>query len=76
MQCSNCGFAIDPTNESQPVCPACGVPAASGDPDDFERIEFEALQGLDNAGTELEAANDDTQWKPKNFFPSARQWIN
>lgn len=76
MQCSNCGFAVDPLNESQPVCPACGVPLASGEADDFERIEFEALQGIDDAGTELEAAKDDKQWKPKSFLRSAKQWVN
>ena len=24
MRCSECGFRLDPDNESQPVCPACG----------------------------------------------------
>ena len=24
MRCSECGFSLDPDNESQPVCPACG----------------------------------------------------
>ena len=24
MRCSNCGFTLDPVNESQQVCPACG----------------------------------------------------
>jgi len=24
MRCSECGFRLDPVNESQPVCPACG----------------------------------------------------
>ncbi len=76
MQCSNCGFAIDPTNESQPVCPACGVPVASGDPDDFDRIEFEALQGLSDAAEELESAKGDKDWKPRSFLLNARQWVN
>jgi rubredoxin len=76
MQCSNCGFGIDPTNESQPVCPACGVPVASGDPDDFEQIEFEALTGLSDAGAELEGAKYDNGWKPKSFWPNTKQWVN
>lgn len=46
MQCSTCGFSIDAFNESQPVCPACGTPPKSSDPDDFERMEFETLEGL------------------------------
>jgi hypothetical protein len=35
MKCLECGFKIDPYNESQAVCPACGTdPNASMLPDD------------------------------------------
>jgi hypothetical protein len=35
MRCSECGFSLDPVNESQQVCPACGR-----DPMRCEEVEY------------------------------------
>ena len=76
MQCSICGFSIDVFNESQPVCPACGTPPSSSDPGDFERIEFAALEGLnefegEEFEDEAEAANER---EPQAV--AVDQWVN
>lgn len=76
MQCSTCGFSIDVFNESQPVCPACGVPPNSADPDDFDRMEFEALEGLNEFDDDLK---DETEVEgTEREAPSAgfSQWVN
>ena len=71
MQCSICGFWIDVFNESQPVCPACGTPPSSSDPDDFERMEFAALEGLNEFEDEAEEANER---EPQAV--AVDQWVN
>jgi hypothetical protein len=72
MNCSNCGFRIDGMNESQPVCPACGAPPCSAGPDDFERIEFETLEGINDTGEDLDDAEEDDDLEVR--IPA--QWVN
>lgn len=56
MRCSECRFEFDETNESQPVCPACGsVPQCRGDD-----LECSALLEEPSAGME---ELDSEQWK-------------
>ena len=69
MLCSNCRFAIDSFNESQPVCPACGTPSSSPDPDDFERIEFKTLASLN----EFEDERADEESDPLTKLPEKTQ---
>jgi hypothetical protein len=45
MKCPECGFKIDPHNESQDVCPACGTdPNMSASADD----DFDLAAALDD----------------------------
>ena len=37
QRCSECGFRLDPDNESQQVCPACGR-----DPIRWEAVEYDS----------------------------------
>ncbi len=76
MRCSACGFLIDVFNESQPVCPACGVPPSSPDPDDFERIEFEALGGLNEFDGDVEDETAEEGSEPEPKAPGFSQWVN
>lgn len=78
MRCSNCGFSIDLFNESQPICPACGVPPNSPDPDDFERIEFEALEGLNEFDGDFDDDDDEAEEKPDVELQALGpiQWVN
>lgn len=77
IRCSNCGFSIDLFNESQPICPACGVPSNSTDPDDFERIEFEALEGLDQFDGDSDD-DEEAEEKPDVELHALGpiQWVN
>ncbi len=76
MQCSTCGFSIDVFNESQPVCPACGTPPGSHDPGDFERIEFEALEGLNEFEDELEDEVEEEGDEHEPQTAGFSQWVN
>ncbi len=76
MRCSACGFLIDVLNESQPVCPACGVPPSSPDPDDFERMEFEALEGLNEFDGDLQVETEEEGSVQEPKTAGFSQWVN
>jgi hypothetical protein len=63
-------------NESQPVCPACGVPPSSSDPDDFDRMEFEALEGLNEFDEDLEIETEAEETEPERPTTGFTQWVN
>jgi hypothetical protein len=56
MRCSECGFRLDPVNESQQVCPACGR--------DPIRCEAEDGSGIATALADVAALADDLPLPP------------
>ena len=60
MRCSECGFRLDPVNESQQVCPACGR-----DPTRCEAVEDGS--GLAAALGDVAALADDLPLPPHDM---------
>jgi len=65
VSCLECGFKLDPTNESQVVCPACGADPNGPltDPElDLAIAESEALLDSLTEGPVLVAGNTLINW--------------
>jgi hypothetical protein len=69
MRCPECGFRIDPVNESQRVCPACGAdPNAPTALEDDPEIAAAIEDGAAFAGTPIclqEMLGDDAPVEPE-----------
>ena len=53
MRCSNCGFRVDPVNESQQVCPACGVDPIHRDGEQYDSELTAAVADVDSVANHL-----------------------
>src|ERR1017187_5726329 len=74
MSCSECGFRLDPYNESQVVCPACGAdPNTAARPDDDSDLAAVLEDGeafAEAPGTLIEVLGLDAPLEPEIDYVS------